>query len=87
MHACNIYIYIYVCVCVILCRGTWITQLIQRRTTGWTAEESRFGSRQGQEVFLLSTAARPVTGPIQARFQCLLGVKRPDMKLTICYWN
>jgi hypothetical protein len=31
--------------------------------TGWTTEKSVFDSRQGQEIFLFSTASRPALGP------------------------
>jgi hypothetical protein len=55
----------HVCMCV--CRGTWIAQSVQRRATGSTAEESGVGFRQGQEMFLLTTASRPVLGLIQGR--------------------
>jgi hypothetical protein len=34
--------------------------------TGWTAEDSRFDSRQKKSVFLSSTASRPALGPTQS---------------------
>jgi hypothetical protein len=36
--------------------GTTVVQSVQQGITSWMAEELEFDSRQGQEVFLYSTA-------------------------------
>jgi hypothetical protein len=41
----------------------WMAQLVQRRATSWTAEESRLDSRQEKKI-LSSTESRLVLGPI-----------------------
>jgi hypothetical protein len=44
---------------------------------GWT---TGFDFRQGQEIFLLSTASRPALGPTQPPIQSVPGVLSPGVK-------
>jgi hypothetical protein len=56
----------------------------------WMSEESRFDSRQGQEIYLFSTASRPALGPTQPPKQWVpgalsLGVKRQRIEADHTY--
>jgi hypothetical protein len=42
-----------------------IPSLYSDYATYWMTKESEFDSRQGQDIFLFSTAFRPVLGPTQ----------------------
>jgi hypothetical protein len=54
---------------------------------GWTVEESEFDSRQGQEIFLFSTASMPSLAPTEPSIQWTPGLfpwgyRDRDMTLT-----
>jgi hypothetical protein len=46
-------------------------------STACTTEEWGFDSRQGQDIFLFSTAFRPAMEPTQHQIQWSLRIKRP----------
>jgi hypothetical protein len=62
-----------------------IAQSVQRQATSWKAKESGFDFRQGQQIFLFSTASRPVLEPIQPPVNCI-GSLFPGGK-TAGAWN
>jgi hypothetical protein len=67
---------------IILARRSVIAQAVQRRDTGWTAED-RGSILDNSKIFLFSTASTTALGPTQPHIQWLLGgfspgVKRPE---------
>jgi hypothetical protein len=49
---------------------------------GWTADESGFDSRKGQNLLIFSTASRPPLGLTQPPIQRVLRAVSPELKRT-----
>jgi hypothetical protein len=53
---------------------------LSRYSDGLPAGRLLFDSRQGQEIFLYSTASGPTLGPTQSLMQCVPGAFSPGLK-------